>query len=222
MIYLCLLSIMAAGLSLSRYTSNDTAVSDSGVALYDVFITGGDPSSVQTEIAISVCATSKLSEPVSMIDGTYQKVQLNITNRSECAVALSDFLLSAPDGSVYNKVIIPKDEAEMAEYELKCGSIPLAVIDYLGKSRVELSQMSIEQINTAISDSNTKTCNSLELSRLSVGETKTLFVIAWVEHDGVYKADADLNEDKISHQTPTELGVLPEKFTFSVHSEQID
>ena len=224
MIYLCILGLVAAGFSFSRYTSNDTQMDNSGVAVYDVVINSGDPSSQDTSVSMSVCATSKLSEPSSMINGCYHKMQINIINRSECTVALSDFLLTAPDDSVYNKLLIPMDKEEIDKYELSCGSVPLAIIDYLGMTQDEVSKMTIEEVNAAVSESNEQACIYLasRCEKLNAGQVATFFVIAWVEHDGVYKDDADLNPDKISHKTPTELGIMPETFNFSVHSEQVD
>ncbi len=224
MIYLCLLSVVAAGLSFSRYTSNDTHTDNSGVAVYDVVINSGDPSSKDTSVSMSVCATSKLSEPASMINGCYHKMQINVVNRSECTVALSDFRLTFAENSIYNKIIIPMNKSEMDSYEFESGSIPLAIIDYLGMTQEEISNMTVEQVNAAVSNSNEQSCAYLSEHsvKLNKGEAKTFFVVAWVEHDSVYKQDADLNADKISHLTPTELGILPETFNFSVHSEQVD
>lgn len=225
MIYLCILSAVAAGLSLSRYTSGDTATDESGVAIYDVVINTGDPGSTDTTAYLSVSATSKLTEPASMIAGCCQKMQINVINRSECTVELTDFSLIEPDGSVYTKIIIPKNKEEMDELELNCGSVPLAVIDFLGKTQSEMSAMTVEEVNTLISASNAGVCRELSENsgELAPGDRTTLFVVAWVEHDNIYKADADKNTpDQISHQTPTQLGILPESFSFKVYSQQVD
>ena len=105
MIYLCILCIFSAGLSLSQYTTNDTTTEDSGVAVYDVLITNGESTENSTEVAMSVHATSKLSEPTSMLDGTYEKMQINVTNYSECKISLSDFLLTeTTSNSIYEKI----------------------------------------------------------------------------------------------------------------------
>lgn len=222
MIYLCILSIVATGLSLSRYISRDPSVTNANVAVYDVFINSGEPSSANTNVSASVYATSKLTEPGSMIEGTYDKIRVNIINRSECSIGLSDVKLQDPDSSVYEKLIIPMDENELAEYERQCGSIPLAVIDYLGIDSALLDSMSVHDIDNAVSESNINTCNNMH-DQIAAGERKTIYIISWVEHDNIYLVDAEANtNDNISHKTPTQLGVQSEDFNFCVHSEQID
>ncbi len=225
MIYLCILCIFGAGLSLSQYTTNDTATDDSGVAVYNVVITAGESMDNSAEVSMSVYATSKISEPNSMIDGTYEKMQINVTNRSECTISLSDFLLDDnTDSSVYQKIIIPMNKTELEAYEKKCGSVPLMILNYLGLTQTQAAAMGIDDVSSAVSSKNTETCAELASNsdNIAIGESKTFFVISWVEHDSVYKNDADNSTDNISHNTPTELGIQPETFKVSVDSEQVD
>lgn len=57
-------------------------------------------------------------------------------------------------------------------------------------------------------------------------EGKTVLILSWVEHDNVYKEDADLNAEKISHKSPTELSGarsnVAEDFIVSVDTVQYD
>ena len=225
MIYLCILCIFSTGLSLSQYTTNDTATDDSGVAIYDVLITNGESTENSAEVSMSVHATSKLSEPTSMLDGTYEKMQINVTNYSECKISLSDFILSeTASGRIYEKIIIPMTKQEIEDYQRRCGSVPLMLLDYLGMTAKELGSMDLSAFNGVIAEKNTEAFTTLEDSseEINIGETKTFFVISWVEHDSVYKADADNNADKISHITLGDLGVKPETFKVTVESKQID
>lgn len=225
MIYLCILCVFSTGLSLSRYTTNDTATDDSGVAIYDVLITNGESTENSAEVAMSVHATSKLSEPTSMLDGTYEKMQINVTNYSECKISLSDFILyETTNNSIYEKIILPMTKQEIEDYQRRCGSVPLMLLDYLGMTATEFGGMDFSAVNDVIDLKNIEALATLENSsdEINIGETKTFFVISWVEHDSVYKADADINEDKISHKTLTDLGVKPETFKVTVESKQID
>lgn len=54
------------------------------------------------------------------------------------------------------------------------------------------------------------------------GRAEHSLIISWVEHDNIYKADADLNEDKISHKTLKELNAESESFTIKLTSAQVD
>ena len=167
MIYLCIISIVGLSLSFSRYTSGDTKTEDARAAAYDVEIHSGDLQSVEQNMTMTVYATSKISETKSMIDGTYEKKQVNIHNFSECDISLSD----------------------------------MGIQDQKNKK----SFKEIENSGT-----------------IDTGESRTFFIISWVEHDNIYKADADLNEDKISHKTLKELNAESESFTIKLTSAQVD
>ncbi len=60
-------------------------------------------------------------------------------------------------------------------------------------------------------------------------DSRTFIMLLWVEHDNVYKADADdpaNHTDKISHKTPTELkgarSNVGETVVVTVTAEQVD
>lgn len=229
MIYLCLLSIIGMGFSFSKYKSEDTQTDDARIALYDVNIYTGDSTNNQENIAINIYATSKISEPECMIEGTYEKKQINIHNQSECDIQLSRFDFKEIENDnknktdIYKQLIIPKTKEEMDIYEEEYdNNIAKAMLGYIGKSETELSD--ITELDTILNNANELSWDSMEDCILKPGETKTFFIIFWVEHNAVYKEDADLeeNSDNISHKTPTELGVAPKKFLLSVHSEQFD
>ena len=109
----------------------------------------------------------------------------------------------------------------MTVYETKCGSIPLMVLDYLGKTEAELADYT--DVRNIINEKNKKSFKEIENSgTIDTGESRTFFIISWVEHDNIYKADADLNEDKISHKTLKELNAESESFTIKLTSAQVD
>lgn len=116
MIYLCIISIVGLSLSFSRYTSGDTKTEDARAAAYDVEIHSGDLQSVEQNMTMTVYATSKISETKSMIDGTYEKKQVNIHNFSECDISLSDMGIQDQTGNLYEKLIIPMNEEEITAY----------------------------------------------------------------------------------------------------------
>lgn len=225
MIYLCLLSIIGMGFSFSRYRSEDSKTDDAHIALYDVVIYSGDSVENQKHISVSVYATSKLSEPDSMIEGTYETKQINIMNKSECTVSLSEFKLEEIEKSddnktdIYKELVIPYEE--MDNYKLIYGdNVPGMMIDYIGEYQADLSDMDV--LDGILEAKNTDTFDAMDNCVLQPGETKTFYVIFWVEHDAVYKADADIEQDSISHRTLAELSVTQKKLLFSVHSEQYD
>lgn len=221
MIYLCIISIVGLSLSFSRYTSGDTKTEDARAAIYDVEIHSGNLQSVEQSMTMTVYATSKISETKSMIDGTYEKKQVNIHNFSECDISLSDMGIQDQTGNLYEKLIIPMNEEEITAYETKCGSIPLMVLDYLGKTEAELADYT--DVRNIINEKNKKSFKEIENSgTIDTGESRTFFIISWVEHDNIYKADADLNEDKISHKTLKELNAESESFTIKLTSAQVD
>ncbi len=221
MIYLCILSIVGMSLSFSRYTSGDTVTENARAAIYDVAIYSGDLQSTEQMINMSVYATSKISETGSMIEGTYEKKQVNIHNFSECDISLSDMKIINESDSLYEKLIIPMNEEEMTAYEIQCGSIPLSVLNYLGKTEIELADSN--SVRQAVNNKNTESFNALENKGIiKPKESLTFFIISWVEHDNLYKADADNNTDKISHKTPTELNLASEEFTIQATSNQVD
>lgn len=221
MIYLCIISIVGLSLSFSRYTSGDTKTEDARAAIYDVEIHSGDLQSVEQNMTMTVYATSKISETKSMIDGTYEKKQVNIHNFSECDISLSDMGIQDQTGNLYEKLIIPMNEEEITAYETKCGSIPLMVLDYLGKTEAELADYT--KVRDIINKKNEESFEAIEnRGTIDTGESRTFFIISWVEHDNIYKADADLNEDKISHKTLKELNAESESFTIKLTSAQVD
>lgn len=221
MIYLCIISVVGMSLSFSRYTSGDTKTEDAHAAIYDVEIYSGDFQSFEKDITMTVYATSKISETGSMIEGTYEKKQINIHNLSECDISLSDMKIGNEAGSLYEKLVIPMNKEEMSAYETKCGSIPLLILNYLEKTEAELSNS--EDVRTIVNAKNEESFEKIEDSGIvGAGESKTFFIISWVEHDDVYKADADLNTDKISHKTLKELNFESESFIIQANSVQVD
>lgn len=223
MIYLCVLSLIGTGLSFSRYTSNDSQENEARTAVYDVVISSGSLDSTEKNITMNIYATSKISEPASMQVGTYEKKQINIINRSECDVSLSDFEMVFPENSVYAKLIIPKSKEEMDAYEKQMGSMPLVILDYLGKTESELADAA--QVYTLLKEKNEESFSFFTDGEiLKTGEAKTFFIVSWVEHDAVYKADADANADtdNISHKTLEQLGIAAENFLIKINSRQVD
>ena len=228
LIYLCILSFFALGLSWSRFTTGDTQTDDANVAVYDVVITTGVPGTSEVNRDLTVYATSKISEPASMVPYTYDKIQINIINKSECDISLSDFQFNSSD--YYTKLILPMTQEEFNTFELSEGSVPLALAKYLN---IKLENISIDKLKTAIDHKNTETIEAFEAEakKLKPGEMKSFMIFSWVEHDAVYKDDADANMydadtnpngDYISHKTLAELGITSEPLNFSVHSEQVD
>ena len=69
---------------------------------------------------------------------------------------------------------------------------------------------SVSEVNSAVEQK-----NQLMDKELDQGETVTLYVVTWVEHDNVY------NEGN-AHSTLQQIGVQPEHFYLNVRSEQID
>lgn len=221
MIYLCIISIVGLSFSFSRYTSGDTKTEDARAAVYDVGIYSGDLQSVEQNITMAVYATSKISETGSMIEGTYEKKQVNIHNFSECDISLSSMKIQNETGNLYEKLIIPMNEQEMSEYETNCGSVPLMVLDYLGKTEAELTDHA--NVRNSINEKNKEAFKAIEDSGVvKTGESRTFFIISWIEHDNVYKEDAGLNMDKISHKTLKDLDAESESFIIQATSEQID
>ena len=140
---------------------------------------------------------------------------------SECDISLSDMGIQDQTGNLYEKLIIPMNEEEITAYETKCGSIPLMVLDYLGKTEAELADYT--DVRNIINEKNKKSFKEIEnRGTIDTGESRTFFIISWVEHDNIYKADADLNEDKISHKTLKELNAESESFTIKLTSAQVD
>ena len=116
MIYLCIISIVGLSLSFSRYTSGDTKTEDARAAIYDVEIHSGDLQSVEQNMTMTVYATSKISETKSMIDGTYEKKQVNIHNFSECDISLSDMGIQVFRTDEQGTVIAVSDGIRKTDY----------------------------------------------------------------------------------------------------------
>ncbi len=244
LVYLCLLGILAAGLSFSRYTTEDSAA-DSAIATADnVYITGENVTQDAVEtLAMNVYATSKLSESSSFVEHTYQRIQINIINESDCTVALSDFSITEADGtdSVYEMLAIDMTNTDYETYESKSyyGDTSAAVLAYINDNCAVSLGSSTESVtytydvtdaadvSDAVDAATESTFTTLEEGTASAvlqhGGTVSFCVMSWVEHDNVYKDDADAETaDQISHSTLTELGIGTQEFTFSVHSEQVD
>ena len=223
MIYLCFLSIVGTSISFSKFLTQDSSEEAARAAIYNVEIYSGNSDTVEQDILMEIYATSKISETTSMIAGTYEYKQINIINKSECDISLSDYLIDDDENSIYSKLVIPMTAEEMAAYEQSKGSVPMVILDYLGKTETELSLLSVAELKSLIDEKNTTSfeqlCKTLKPNKIS-----TFFIISWVEHDAVYKEDADNNADSdgISHKTPTELGLSAEFFKIQIHSEQVD
>ena len=220
-VYLCILSFFALGLSWSRYTTGDTQTDDANAAVYNVVISTGVPGSNEVNRDLTVYATAKISEPASMVPGTYDKLQINIINKSECDISLSNFQFNPSE--YYTKLILPMTQDEFDKFEISKGSVPLALADYLN---INLNDISIDTLKTAIDKKNKETIEQLEGESivLKPEEMKSFMIFSWVEHDAVYKEDADLNAegDHISYKTLAYLGITSEPINFSLHSEQVD
>ncbi len=220
-VYLCLVSLVGMNGVFSRYTSTDSASDSAGAARYDVVIYDGTDSQHLTQIDIDLFATARLSEPESMEEGTYEFKQVNIINRSDCRILLSDFELTSPENSAYTKLLMNKSSGELDSYlEALNNDRPTGILYYVNKPVAELAD--IDQFNSIIEQQNAATVAELNLVQLSPGETKTFYIVAWAEHDNLYKSDAGQQADAISHKTPTQLSLRHEEFRITLRSVQAD
>lgn len=221
MIYLCFLSVVGTSMSFSRFLTQDSSEDKARAAIYNVEIYGGT-SETKQDIVMEIYATSKISETVSMQIGTYQYKQVNVINKSECDISISDCTMVDSANSVYTKLLIPYTEEEFTNYLQNDGTIPTMVLQYLEASVEDFSSYDlgeIDQLNELIEQANKVSCASMGWN-LKPNESAAFFIVSWVEHDSVYKEDA--GTDNISYKTLTELGVTADFFSIQIHSDQID
>ena len=70
------------------------------------------------------------------------------------------------------------NEEEITAYETKCGSIPLMVLDYLGKTEAELADYT--DVRNIINEKNKKSFKEIENSgTIDTGESRTFFIISY-------------------------------------------
>lgn len=196
--YLSFLSVIGLSVVFSRYTSGDTGADNAAAAAYEIRIYSGESEDHQMPIDVKVHATSKMTEPASLMEGTYDISQINIVNLSDCDVRISDYSFdTAPDGKPYYSKLLMTDSIS---------DIGTDVPEYLGISE----NTTIAQLNAAVDEK-----NQLGSKVIKRGQTESFYLVSWVEHENIYNTEN-------FHNTISEIGVTPEHFILNVHSEQVD
>lgn len=287
-LYLLFVAVVLLNFTYSKYIIRESGDTTAKIADFDTdFIIyknydSENPEAFRNDVHIHALATSKLSEPSTMInEETCEFTRVNFINKSETSVIFKNFTMSTDmenacdNSSVYTKLIIDADQSYISEHN---GSISEAAREYLkavmteyntapeniddAKEKQQLIDLqyhfasdedlkwngskidydeaelgNIDYLNKLVLAANKITQYKFEnissSSPLMVGPntTRTILIVSWVEHDNVYKADADLNtETRISHNKPSVILLtdnhedesLNETFTLSVDVEQYD
>lgn len=268
------------GVSYSKYTSEGSDLQNAKVSVFDtqLVIYNGDDASLVGKAECHFYATAKLSEPNTMIEGACDCVSVDITNRSECDVRVSDLniaeIRTVNGQSAYSKLVLNESTDYIDNHNGIAGAanayMQKALSDYYQnlddiqdekeKAEIQMLQTTfasdddffypigsdnpIRYDRTLLSDVDylnqlIRVTNKITIARMNnpakgfgtvipVNEKKTFLILLWVEHDNVYKADADANNAAYSEKTPTQLlgnndrSKVTESFYVIAHSEQID
>lgn len=288
--YLTLISMVMMSVVYSRYQTGNEESHEGRVTEFrtDFVIYKGyrsdQPELFRNDVDIHILATSKLSEPATMINGeTCELTRVRFINESETSVMFKSFTL---DGSIengtsaaanaYTKLIVDADEAYLSEHDdslskaakayLKTrldefNTNPATISDSHQRQRLSAlrsyfsSDPDFQWNGSAITYDESRLSDVAYLNRIvlvsnkitkylfdtedtsgtllvSPRSARTIMIISWVEHDNIYKADADANAatDRISHRKPSlilltdghEDESLKETLVISTVAEQYD
>lgn len=288
-LYLFFIMVVFVNFAYSKYIIRESGDETARVANFDtdfVIYKNYDPENPEAfknDVHVHVLATSKLSEPSTMINQeTCEFTRVNFINKSETSVLFNNFTINtAMDNardrtkSVYTKLIIDADESYISEHD---DSISKSVQAYLksvmeefnknpadvedAKEKQQLVKLQsnfasdadfqwngstitydenklgdIDYLNRLVLAANKiaqykfETEDSSSPLMVEPNTTRTILIVSWVEHDNVYKADADLDtQTRISHNKPSVILLadghedesLKETFTLSVNADQYD
>ena len=257
MLYLAFVSFVMLSFTFSRYVTTGGSDDHAAIAAFgtDIFIYSGSSGSVASPVSSHFYATSKISEPSTMTDGTCEYLRFRITNRSDCTVRVTEVGLLSPlseaADKAYTKLFVDENEEYISQHNGIATSAlsymhgiiddyqldPDEITDEKKKSVVTHWQQTFSDDEDffypkgssdpiyfsyeLISDSEylnqiVAVSNKLTLERinnisdgagtvLAPGESRDLILFIWVEHDNVYRYDADAQNTNASDKNPTAL-----------------